>query len=86
MKIFQFIIFFTIVLFIYFSVNFYIYIRGLQCFSPHSYIRVFYKIIFLTLASSFILGRILERNGFQKSAVYSFGQVLSGWQQCSISF
>ena len=61
MKIFQFIVFFTIILAIYFSVNFYIYIRGLQCFSPHSYIRVFYKIIFLTFASSFILGRILER-------------------------
>ena len=61
MKIFQFIFFFTIILAIYFSVNFYIYVRGLQCFPLHSYMRLFYKIIFITLASSFILGRILEK-------------------------
>jgi uncharacterized protein len=61
MKIFQFIIFFSIALSIYFSVNFYIYTRGLQCFPLHTNIRLFYKIIFLILSSSFIIGRILEK-------------------------
>jgi uncharacterized protein len=76
MKIFQFIIFFSIALSIYFAVNFYIYSRGLQCFSLHTNIRLFYKIIFLILSSSFIIGRILEKIWLSKLGSFWLGAMV----------
>lgn len=61
MKIPGFLIFFSIVLIIYSSVNYYLFVRGLQAFSLSQPMRLWYKIIFWTVVSSFIAGSILER-------------------------
>lgn len=56
----SFLIFFGTVLLIYFSVNFYIYSRGLQAFSISPVWRKSYITAFWLIVSSFILGEILE--------------------------
>ena len=56
----SFLIFFGIVLLIYFSVNFYIYSRGLQAFSISPVWRKSYITAFWLIVSSFIIGEILE--------------------------
>lgn len=61
MKIPGFLIFFSIVLIIYSSVNYYLFVRGLQAFSLSQPMRLWYKIIFWTVVSSFIAGSVLER-------------------------
>ncbi|MBN2077736.1 MAG: metallophosphoesterase [Spirochaetes bacterium] len=61
MKTSNYIIFFTIVLTVYFSVNFYIFIRGWQVLPRGSILRAPYVILFLFLSLSFIAGRLLER-------------------------
>lgn len=61
MRLTSFLIFFSIVMLIYASSNYYLYTRGLQAFSLlHSYKR-WYIIIFWTIASTFIAGSFLER-------------------------
>jgi len=55
----QFIIFFSIVLAIYGSINYYIFITGWNAI-PRNF-RLYYAITFLFLALSFIAGRFLER-------------------------
>jgi uncharacterized protein len=57
----SFVIFFLIVLAIYGSINFYIFIRGWQALSANQLIRSFYLISFLCVSLSFVVGRILER-------------------------
>ncbi|MFH1197941.1 MAG: metallophosphoesterase [bacterium] len=61
MKIWNFIIFITIVLAVYFGVNFYIYKRGLQAIPAGSPLKTYYIILFVLFAASFWIGRILER-------------------------
>jgi predicted MPP superfamily phosphohydrolase len=61
MKNIQFVIFFSIVLTVYGLVNFYVYNKGLQAFPQGTASRLNYKLVFLFLASSYIIGRILER-------------------------
>jgi len=61
MKTINFILFFTIFFTIYGLVNYYIFIRGWQSIPPGSPLRVYYLILFLILAFSFIAGRVLER-------------------------
>ncbi len=61
MKTTQFLIFFSIVIVIYGSLNFYIFIRGLQAIPAGSSWRTWFPIIFWIIASTFILARILER-------------------------
>jgi uncharacterized protein len=61
MKTSGFIIFFSIVLTIYGSINYYIYIRGLQCIPYTSNLRIIYKTAFLVMFSSYIISRFLER-------------------------
>ena len=56
----SFLIFFGIVFLVYFSVNFYIYSRGLQAFSISPTWRRSYIIAFWLIVSSFIIGEILE--------------------------
>jgi predicted MPP superfamily phosphohydrolase len=56
-----FISFFAIVLTLYFLLNTYIYIRGLQAFPHGSASRVWYIVIFWFLAVSYIVARVLER-------------------------
>jgi hypothetical protein len=60
-KILQFIISFSIALVIYFCINYLIYIHGLKAFSISPLTRRIYIIAFITFASSYFLGRILER-------------------------
>jgi predicted MPP superfamily phosphohydrolase len=55
-------IFFLIVFTIYFFTNLYIFIKGLKAVPPDGNVRLFYIIIFILLASTFIAGKILERN------------------------
>jgi uncharacterized protein len=55
----QFITFFSIVLTIYGSINYYIFITGWNAIPGHC--RIYYAITFLFLALSFIAGRFLER-------------------------
>ena len=61
MKTINFIIFFSIVLAIYGSVNYYVFIRGWQAIPQHSRWRIPYLALFLFLALSYIIGRVLER-------------------------
>lgn len=55
-----FIIFFSIVLVVYFSVNYYIFIRGLQAIKPNNPIKTYYIVIYIFLALAFWVGRITE--------------------------
>jgi predicted MPP superfamily phosphohydrolase len=56
-----FLIFFSIVLAVYAAVNYYIFIRGWQAIPRESVLRTYYVIIFIFIALSYIIGRILER-------------------------
>jgi len=56
-----FLIFFSIVLTIYGSVNYYLFVRGLQAFSLNLVSKRSFIVIFWTIVSMFILGNILER-------------------------
>lgn len=56
----NFIIFFLIVFTVYGLVNYYIFARGWQAIPKGSPVRTYYLILFLVLALSFIVGRILE--------------------------
>ena len=57
----SFLIFFSIIILIYSSANYYLYVRGLQAFSLTQSYRRWYIIIFWTVAASFIVGSFLER-------------------------
>lgn len=61
MKVINFIIFFSIVLAIYGSVNYYIFIRGWQALPLGSRLRIPYLVLFIFLAVSYIIGRFLEK-------------------------
>jgi predicted MPP superfamily phosphohydrolase len=56
-----FIIFFSIFLSVYALVNYYIYIRGSQALPRMQNLRVLYTVIFVALASAYIVGRFSER-------------------------
>ena len=60
MRLWNFIIFISIVSVIYGSINYYIFMRGLQAIPKDSQLKTYYIIIFLFLALSFWAGRILE--------------------------
>jgi len=57
----QFIIFITVFLSIYLSVNFYVFIRGCQALPKEGFIRIIYSVIFGFIAFSFIIGEIFEK-------------------------
>ena len=56
-----FLIFFSIVLLVYSSVNYYVYTRGLMVFSCNPPLKKWYTIIFWTVVSSFVIGMFWER-------------------------
>lgn len=56
-----FLIFFSIVLTIYGSVNYYLFVRGLQVFSLSLPMKRWFIVIFWSVVSMFILGNVLER-------------------------
>lgn len=58
---FTFLIFFSIVILIYLSSNFYLFVRGLQVFSLNLPMRRTFVVVFWTLVPMFILGSVLER-------------------------
>jgi predicted MPP superfamily phosphohydrolase len=60
MRTLSFVIFFSIVLAVYGSVNYYIFIRGWQSLPAGSMLRSIYLPLFIFVAISFIAGRILE--------------------------
>jgi len=60
MKNYQFLIFISIVLLIYSSVNLYIFYKGYNTLIPHSRPRLIYTLVFIFLASTFIAGKFLE--------------------------
>jgi predicted MPP superfamily phosphohydrolase len=57
----SFLIFFSIVMLIYTSANYYLYVRGLQAFSISQPFKRWYIFLFWTVAFLFIAGSILER-------------------------
>ena len=61
MRTISFIIFYSIVLTIYFLVNYYIFSRGWQALPSGSKARNIYLVVFLFLSLSYVAGRILER-------------------------
>jgi len=61
MRLIQFAVFFSIVLTVYSLVNYYIFSRGLRTFEQGTLLRTFYISGFWLLASTFILGRVLEK-------------------------
>lgn len=65
-----FLIFFSIVLLIYSSVNYYLFVRGLQAFSLNQSLRYWFTPIFWIIAVTFIAGAILER---------TYSSALSEW-------
>ena len=56
-----FLIFYTIVLLVYASVNFYIYTRGMQALPAGSALRAVFPWVFWILALTFVAGRTLEK-------------------------
>lgn len=56
-----FLIFFTIVITIYGSLSYYIYIRGFQALAGQAWVRPWYTVLFVALAVSYIAARFLER-------------------------
>jgi uncharacterized protein len=64
-------IFITIVLAVYTSVNYYIYIRGLQAMPEIPWLRTSYKILFLIIFLSYIICRI-----FQSFSYTQIGEIL----------
>ncbi len=61
MRSYQFLIFFSIVIFIYSLINYYIFRHGMMALPQETAFRKWYPWIFLFLASSYIIGRVLER-------------------------
>ncbi len=61
MRTMTFLFFFAIVLIIYSLANYYIFIRGWQALPQDSKVRIYYLTIFLILAASYIVGRVLEK-------------------------
>jgi predicted MPP superfamily phosphohydrolase len=57
----QFLVFFSIVITVYSLVCWYIFSKGLQVFQSGSPTRLYFKIIFIFLAASYIIARFLER-------------------------
>ncbi len=73
MKFWSFLIFISIVLLVYSSVNYYIFVRGLQAIPKDSQLRNYYIILFILTASAFWAGRILENfmlNWFTETLVW----------------
>ncbi len=58
---FSFLIFFSIVILIYLSSNFYLFVRGLQVFSINPTLKKSFIVVFWTLVPMFIFGSVLER-------------------------
>ena len=58
---FSFLIFFSIVILIYLSSNYYLFVRGLQVFSMNLTLKRSFIVVFCTLVPMFILGSVLER-------------------------
>ncbi len=61
MRSYQFLIFFSIVIFIYSLVNFYIFRHGMMALPQGITFRRWYPWMFLFLSASYIIGRVLER-------------------------
>ena len=61
MKNYFFLIIISIVLVIFYSANYYIYVRGLQAFSFNPTAKKWYTIAFFSLVSTFVAGMVLER-------------------------
>lgn len=61
MRTISFIIFYSIVFTIYFSLNYYIFSRGWQSIPADSRSRILYLVTFLILSGSFIIGRVMEK-------------------------
>lgn len=61
MRAFQFLVFFSIVMLIYASINYYIYARAMQAIPATSSFRVWFKWGFLLLVSAYVAGRVLEK-------------------------
>jgi predicted MPP superfamily phosphohydrolase len=60
MKNYQLIVFFGVVLTIYSLANIYIYMKGYNSIPSFHSFRIWYLLIFITLASTFVLGKIIE--------------------------
>lgn len=56
----MFLVIFSIIILIYFLINYYIYNRAVQALPPGSYL-VYFKILFWVVAASYVVGRIVER-------------------------
>jgi predicted MPP superfamily phosphohydrolase len=68
MKAHQLIVFLTVVLVIYSFANIYIYLKGYNSIPAFHNFRIWYFIVFITLASAFIFGKIIEA---RHSSVFS---------------
>ncbi|MFH0974801.1 MAG: metallophosphoesterase [Spirochaetota bacterium] len=62
MKSYNFLIFISVALTIYGSINFYIFMRGWQAIPRDNIFRTLYVIVFLFLSLSYVAGRIVERS------------------------
>jgi uncharacterized protein len=85
MRSYQFLIFFSVVLFIYSLVNFYIFRHGMMALPQGMVFRKWYPWVFLFLSASYIIGRVLERIWISPvSTVFTF--VGSFWLALMVYF
>lgn len=61
MKTYQFLIFFSIVLLIYTTINYYIFHRAMQALPVESGLKSWFRWVFIIVASSYVVSRLLER-------------------------
>lgn len=78
MKSSQFLLFFSIVLIIYFSINFYIFKRSVILFQSNKTGKVIFSLLFIIISSSYFLYRVIERIYVHES-LKVIGQIGSVW-------
>lgn len=61
MKSYSFILFFSVILIIYILAHYYLYVRAIQTFSPQISVKRWGTVLYILLASSFLVGMFMER-------------------------
>lgn len=85
MKVLNFVIFLSIVLLIYSSVNYYVLRRALQAIPDNSHFKFVFAILFIILASLFFAGRFLEKP-LNSDITYYFIWIGSFWLAAILYF
>lgn len=84
----RYVLFFSVVLFIYGAVNLYIFFRGWRSLPEYGFSRIYYSAGFFFAAVSFIAGRILERKALSwfSEALTWIGSFWLAWMLYAVLF